>query len=224
MSRPAPDQPAPERSIDVVLVDDHTLVRQGLRSLLEREPDVRVVGEAGTPAAAMEVVASNRSALVLLDLKPSGVPGPVGLDLCEQLVAAFPDLAVLVLTTSLDDGAVVGALRRGARGYVVKEGDVSELLRAVRTVASGKNAFDPKGAAARALRPSAPSTIVGRALTTRELEVLRLLARGKSNGEIGRTLFISQTTAKFHVANIMRKLEVGQRAAAVYVASKMGAL
>lgn len=211
-------------TIDIVLVDDHAVVRQGLRSVLEREPDVRVVGEAGSPSSAMEVVAATRPSLVLLDLKLSGSPGLAGLDLCEALVSAHPGLAVLVLTTTLDDSIVVAALRRGARGYVVKEVDTSELVRAIRTVHSGQNAFDPKSASAMVRGLSAPPAAGAHSLTAREMEVLRLLARGMSNGEIGKALFISQTTAKFHVANIMRKLDVGHRAEAVYVASKMGAL
>ena len=212
------------RTIDLVLVDDHAVVRQGLRSVLEREPDLRVVGEAGTAADAMEVVAAAEPSLVLLDLKLSGAPGLAGLDVCEQLVAAHPGLAVLILTTTLDDSVVAESLRRGARGYVVKEVDTSELVRAIRTVHSGQNAFDPKSASAMVRGLSSRPATGAHALTARELEVLRLLARGLSNGEIGKALFISQTTAKFHVANIMRKLEVRHRAEAVYVASKMGAL
>ena len=210
--------------IELVLVDDHAVVRQGLRSVLEREPDLRVVGEAATPEAAMQVVESTRPALVLLDLKLSGAPGLAGLDLCEALVHAHPQLAVLVLTTTLDDSIVAAALRRGARGYVVKEVDTSELVRAIRTVHAGQNAFDPKSASAMVRGLSANPSEGPQALTAREREVLRLLARGMSNGQIGKALFISHTTAKFHVANIMRKLEVGHRAEAVYVASKMGAL
>nr|WP_304049594.1 response regulator transcription factor [Jatrophihabitans endophyticus] len=210
--------------IELVLVDDHAVVRQGLRSVLEREPDLRVVGEAATPEAAMEVVESTKPALVLLDLKLSGAPGLAGLDLCEALVHAHPQLAVLVLTTTLDDSIVAAALRRGARGYVVKEVDTSELVRAIRTVHAGQNAFDPKSASAMVRGLSANPSEGPQALTAREREVLRLLARGMSNGQIGKALFISHTTAKFHVANIMRKLEVGHRAEAVYVASKMGAL
>ncbi len=211
-------------TIDLVLVDDHAVVRQGLSSVLEREPDVRVVGEAGTPDEAMTVVAATNPSLVLLDLKLSGSPGLAGLDLCGRLTSTHPGLAVLVLTTTLEDNVVVAALRRGARGYVVKEVDTSELLRAIRSVHAGQNAFDPQSASAMVRGLSATPTGGGRSLTAREIDVLRLLARGMSNRDIGRALFISETTAKFHVANIMRKLEVRRRAEAVYVASKMGAV
>ena len=221
---PAPRTRPGDEVVELVLVDDHAIVRQGLRSVLEREHDLRVVGEASTPDEAMAVVSATSPTLVLLDLKLSGAPGLAGLDLCEALVRAHPGLAVLVLTTTLDDSIVATAVRRGARGYVVKEVDTSELVRAIRAVHAGHTAFDPKSASAMKRGLSADTGPGPQALTARETEVLRLLARGLSNGEIGKALFISQTTAKFHVANIMRKLEVGHRAEAVYVASKMGAL
>ncbi len=209
--------------IDIVLVDDHAVVRQGLRSVLEREPDIRVVGEAGTAAQALTVVAAARPSLVLLDLKLSPAAGLEGLDVCGRLTAAHPDIRVLVLTTAVDDSLVVSALRKGARGYVVKEVDTSELLRAIRTVHAGENAFDPRSASAMVRGLNAGPRALGvDALTAREVEVVQLLARGMSNSDIGRELFISAATAKFHVANIMRKLQVSRRAEAVYVASKMG--
>ena len=211
-------------SIDLVLVDDHAVVRQGLRSVLEREPDIRVVGEAGAPDEAMAVVAAAAPSLVLLDLKLSSAPGLEGLDLCARLTRAHPGLAVLVLTTTLEDSVVVTALRNGARGYVVKEVDTTELLRAIRAVDQGENAFDPRTSSAMVRGLSAPAPAVDRSLTARETEVLRLVARGLSNREIARTLFIAETTAKFHVTNVLRKLEVSRRSEAVYVASEMGVL
>ena len=218
------DPPAGAGLIELVLVDDHAVVREGLRSVLEREPDIRVVGEAAGPADAMRVVAAARPSLVLLDLKLSSAPGLEGLDLCARLTGAPPGLAVLVLTPTLEDHLVVTALQNGARGYVVKEVDTTELLRAIRAVHQGENAFDPRTSSAMVRGLSAPVASRDRALTDRETEVLRLLARGLSNREIGRALFIAETTAKFHVANIMRKLEVRRRSEAVYVASEMGAL
>lgn len=209
--------------IDIVLVDDHAVVRQGLRSVLEREPDIRVVGEAGTAEQALAVVAATAPSLVLLDLKLSPSAGLEGLDVCGRLTATHPDTRVLVLTTTVDDSLVVSALRKGACGYVVKEVDTSELLRAIRTVHAGENAFDPRSASAMVRGLNAGPRAVGvDALTHREVEVVQLLARGMSNSDIGRELFISAATAKFHVANIMRKLQVTRRAEAVYVASKMG--
>jgi DNA-binding NarL/FixJ family response regulator len=210
--------------IELVLVDDHAVVRQGLRSVLERAPDVRVVGEAGTPGEAMKVVADTGPSLVLLDLKLSSALDLEGLDLCAQMVVAHPGLAVLVLTTTLEDNVVVTALRNGAKGCVVKDVDTSELLRAIRAVHQGENALDPRSSSAmvRGLTSGPPAG--EQALTAREIEVLRLLARGLSNRDIARTLFIAESTVKFHVANIMRKLGVGRRSEAVYVASQMGAI
>lgn len=220
----APAIPLVKPMIRLVLVDDHAIVRQGLRSVLEREPDVEVVGDAGDPETAMAVVATSRPSLVLLDLKLSPSAELAGLELCSRLTAAYPQVAVLVLTTVLDDNLVITAIQNGARGYVVKEVDTSELLRAVRAVSNGENAFDPRSASAmvRGLKASPASTV--RQLTAREMDVLRLLARGLSNRDIGKQLYISDTTAKFHVGNIMRKLEVTRRAEAVYVASKLGAI
>jgi two-component system response regulator DevR len=210
--------------IELVLVDDHAVVRQGLRSVLERAPDVRVVGEAATPDEAMRVVADTKPSLVLLDLKLSSGPGLEGLDLCARLTEAYPALAVLVLTTTLEDQLVVTALRNGAKGYVVKEVDTSELLRAIRAVDQGENAFDPRSSSAMVRGLTASPGPGEMPLTARELEVLRLLAHGLSNREISQRLFIAETTVKFHVTNVMRKLEVTRRSEAVYVASQLGAI
>lgn len=209
--------------LTLVLVDDHAVVRQGLRSVLEREPDLRVVGDAGDPVTAMAVITQTRPDIVLLDLKLSPAPEMAGLGLCATITATQPGVAVLVLTTAIDDQLVMQAIRSGARGYVVKEVDTSELVQAIRAVSRGESAFDSRSAAAMVRGINAkPSE--GRALTGREHDVLALLARGMSNRDIGRQLFISETTAKFHVGNIMRKLEVSRRAEAVYVASKRGVI
>lgn len=209
-------------TIDIVLVDDHAIVRQGLRSVLEREADLRVVGEAGSAAQTLGVVATARPGVVLLDLRLSPSSDTEGIDLCARLVAAHPGLAVLVLTTVIDDHLVLEAIHKGARGYVVKEVDTSELVRAIRAVSRGESAFDSRSAAAMVRGINAETAGENRQLTEREHDVLRLLARGLSNRAIGKQLFISETTAKFHVCNIMRKLQVTRRAEAVYVASKEG--
>lgn len=211
-------------AIDVLLVDDHAIVRRGLRSILEREPGLRVVAEAATAAEALVMVNSARPRIVLLDLKLSSSSDSEGLDLCAELTARHPDALILVLTTFLDDQLVMQAIRAGARGYVVKDVDTSALVRAIRDVASGGSAFDARSAAAMIRGVNAPVANEETELTTRELEVLRLLARGLSNRVIGEQLFISDTTAKFHVGNILRKLGVSRRAEAVYEASKLGLL
>jgi two-component system, NarL family, response regulator DevR len=210
--------------VGVMLVDDHAIVRQGLRSILEREDDLQVVAEASTAAEAMTVVGSANPQIVLLDLKLSTYSETEGLELCADLVANYPDVGVLVLTTFLDEDLVLQAVRAGARGYVVKDVDTSGLVRAIRDVSRGESAFDARSAAAMVRGLNAKPAEQDSHLTPRECEVLRLLARGMSNRDIGAELYISETTAKFHVGNILRKLGVSRRAEAVYEASKMGVI
>jgi two-component system, NarL family, response regulator DevR len=213
--------PTATNTIRLAIVDDHAILRQGLRSVLEREQDLVVVGEASTEPEAETMVASARPDVVLLDLKLSAGSEFEGLSLCTKLSSAHPGIGLLVLTTFLDEDLVVRAVHAGARGYVVKDVDTTELVRAIRAISSGQSAFDSRSAAA-VVRSMNGRTEPRQQLTERELEVLRLLATGMSNNKIGEKLYISATTAKFHVSNIMRKLEVGRRAEAVYAASKRG--
>ncbi|MBT0772786.1 response regulator transcription factor [Kineosporia sp. J2-2] len=210
--------------IRIVLVDDHAVVRQGLRAVLEREHDLRVVGEASSAAGVRAVVERSRPDVVLLDLKLSATSDTEGLAVCAALTARFPGLGVLVLTTLLDDRLVLSAIQHGARGYLLKDVDTAELVRAIRAVGRGDSALDARSTAAmvRSLSPGADPARPR--LTERETEVLRLLAQGYSNRAIGSRLYISETTVKFHVSNLMRKLDVSRRAEAVYTASKLGYL
>lgn len=218
---PAARTPHEPAQVRIVLVDDHAILRQGLRSVLERERDLQVVGEASSADEALAVVARARPTIVLLDLKLSAGADSEGLQVCRRLAGAHPEVGVLVLTTFLDDRLVVEAVHAGARGYVIKDVDTTELTRAIRAVSRGESAFDSRSASAvvRSLNGEQPG---GGRLTERELEVLRLLARGQSNRAIGKELFISETTVKFHVGKIMRKLDVSRRAEAVFAASKAG--
>jgi two-component system, NarL family, response regulator DevR len=200
--------------VTIVLVDDHAIV--------ERHPQMSVVGEAATSEEAMRVVSQTRPRIVLLDLKLSTTSDTEGLDLCKQLTSTYPGTAVLVLTTLMDDQLVVRAIRSGASGYVVKDVDTRELVNAIQAVSQGESAFDSRSAAAMVRSLNARSPLESKQLTEREREVLSLLARGLSNRDIGKRLYISETTAKFHVGNIIRKLGVTRRAEAVYAASKMG--
>jgi len=209
------------RAIRLILVDDHAILREGLRSVLEREDDLVVVGEASSEPEAEAVVRATHPDVVLLDLKLSASSDFEGLSLCAKLSAAHPGIGLLVLTTFLDEDLVVRAVHAGARGYVVKDVDTTELVRAIRAISAGESAFDARSAAA-VVRSLSGRTAPRQQLTDREIEVLRLLAAGLSNNKIGEKLFISATTAKFHVSNIMRKLEVSRRAEAVYAASKRG--
>lgn len=207
--------------IRLVLVDDHAILRQGLRSVLERERDLVVVGEASSETEAEAVVGALSPDVVIMDLKLSAGSDYEGLSLCAKLSGLHPDMGLLVLTTFLDEDLVVRAVHAGARGYVVKDVDTTELVRAIRAVSAGQSAFDSRSAAA-VVRSLSGRGTPHHQLTDREIEVLRLLAAGLSNNKIGEKLYISATTAKFHVSNIMRKLEVSRRAEAVYAASKRG--
>ena len=209
--------------IKVGIVDDHSLVRQGLRAMLDREPDLRVVGDAGAEQSAITMVAQAKPDVVLMDLKLTADGGCEGLDLCAKVAGRFPESRILVLTTFADEWLVREAIRQGAKGYVAKDVDLTELIRAIRAVHRGESAFDSRSASAVVswLRrePDAEATAQ---ITPREREILAMLARGLSNVAIGKRLYISDTTVKFHVTNLMHKLGARRRAEAVYAASKLG--
>ncbi|MGP7999851.1 MAG: MadR family response regulator transcription factor [Streptosporangiaceae bacterium] len=217
---PAGKRPDGGAPVTIVLIDDHAILRQGLRSLLEREPDLEVVGEASSAGEALAVVQRARPMIVLLDMKLSPASDDDGLALCAQLTRQYPGLGVLVLSTFVDDALVVSAIQHGACGYVVKDVDTQELVRAIRLVAQNGSAFDSRSAAAMMRSIHAPQA--RSPLTERELSVLRLVANGLSNRGIAAELYLSETTVKFHVRNIMRKLDAASRAEAVYRATKSG--
>jgi len=209
--------------IKVGIVDDHSIMRQGLRAMLDREPDLRVVGDADGERTAITMVAQASPDVVLMDLKLTIDGGCEGLDLCAKVADRFPESRILVLTTFADEWLVREAIRQGAKGYVVKDVDLTELIRAIRAVYRGESAFDSRSASAVVswLRrePDAEATAQ---ITPREREILGMLARGLSNVAIGKRLYISDTTVKFHVTNLMHKLGARRRAEAVYAASKLG--
>lgn len=208
--------------IRVGIVDDHAILRQGLRAMLDRAPDVRVVGEADSVPAAMSMVAETRPDVVLLDLRLSARGDCEGLDACGRIAERLPAARVLVLTTFADDWLVLQAIKHGAAGYVVKDIDVAELLRAIRSVSRGGSAFDGHSATAVVRWLHGSQDGASAEITQREREILAMLAQGLSNVAIGQRLYISSATVKFHVANLLRKLGAKRRAEAVYAASKMG--
>lgn len=218
MKRPAA---APIR---ILVVDDHTIVRQGLRSILELEPDFTVVGEAADTAAAIADTARLRPDVVLLDLKLSDSAPAEGLDVCATLRDQQPAVRIVVLTTFLDQKLLVGALQRGASGYVLKDVDAVELARIIRTVHRGESGFDGRSArlVVRSLtgQPAAPA----RLLSERELEVVRLVARGATNVQAARDLFVSESTVKYHLRLAMRKIGAKDRTELVYRAGAQGLL
>ena len=202
-----------DEHIAVYLVDDHEMVRSGVKLMLTHYADLEIVGEAGTGGDALKGIAVARPHVVLLDLQLPDVPG---LEVLARLVDLPDAPAVLVLTVHDDDDLVVGAARAGARGYVLKHTSHEELAQAIRSVAAGGHYFgtDVVGALVDRDRRSAERPD----LTERELDVLRLLAAGLSNREIGRRLYLSPETVKTHLGNIYRKLEVDGRTQAALVA------
>ena len=209
--------------IRVVIVDDHTIVREGLKSILELESDIAVVGQAGRPEEALHAVAAKSPDVVLLDLK-LGEDGPaIGLGLCSDIVGRFPQVGVVVLTTFHDQTLVLGALRRGARAYVLKDVDVVDLVKIIRAVRRGESGFDTRSAAL-VVRSLVQAGQAEPNLTKREIEIIRLLAQGFTNREIGNVALISESTVKFHLRSIMAKLAVHHRAEVVYAAAKLGHL
>jgi two-component system response regulator DevR len=201
----------------VMLVDDHAIVRRGLRSILELEPDIQVVAEAANHDEALRSLERVEPDVILLDLQLSTERDAEGLELCSQVLRRRPGAQVIILSTFLDENLLNQALRRGAKAYVLKEVDVVELVRIIRAVSRGESSFDGRSAALiRALvtQDGAPP------LTDREREVVALLSRGLTNREIGTAMFVSESTAKFHVRNVMRKLGVRRRAEVAYAAGR----
>lgn len=211
---------APETQIRVMLVDDHAIVRQGLRSILERDAQIKVIAEASSGGECLALMDRATPDVLLLDLKLSTSSDTEGLELAHEIASRHPAVAILVLTTFLNEELVMQAVQAGAKGYVVKDVDTDALMRAIHDVSRGESAFDARSAAAMVRGMQTPAQEAKPGLSPRELEVLRHLARGLSNKEIGKRLYVGETTAKFHVGNILRKLDVSSRAEAVYEASK----
>ncbi|TSD58397.1 response regulator [Aeromicrobium piscarium] len=197
--------------ISIVLVDDHPVVRDGLRGMLESAGDLAVVGEASDGPAAVELVARTDPDVVLMDLR---MPGGSGVDAITELTRRRIRGHVLVLTTYDTDRDIMAALEAGATGYLLKDARREELFAGVRATARGESVLSPSVATRVVSRVRADTT----ELSDREGEVLRLVARGRSNREIARTLFVSEATVKTHLTHVYEKLGVGDRAAAVAVA------
>ncbi|GAB3192134.1 response regulator transcription factor [Geodermatophilus arenarius] len=208
-------------TVRVVLADDHPMYRYGLRSVLDAAPEVEVVGEAADGAELLALVARTAPDVVLTDLAMPRLPGIAAID---ELTRRRPGLGVLVLTMHEDDASLFGALRAGARGYLLKGADAGEIVRAVLAVADGDAVYG--GAVARrvadALTGTAPRAPAFPELTGREREVLELLAAGLPTGQIARRLALSDKTVRNHVSAVLTKLQVPDRAAAVARARDAG--
>jgi two-component system, NarL family, response regulator DevR len=206
----------------VMLVDDHAIVRRGLRSILELEPDISVVAEAGERDEALRLLDRVEPDVILLDLKLSAEHDTEGLELCSEIIARRSDSRVVVLSTFLDENLLNQALRRGAKAYVLKDVDLVELVRIIRAVSRGESGFDGRSAEMMRALVAHGGDGLECGLTAREREVIGLLAHGLTNREIGARMFVSESTAKFHVHNVMRKLGVRRRAEVAYAAGKLG--
>lgn len=209
--------------IRIVLADDHVMVRQGIRQFLEEAGDVEVVAEAGDGAEAVRAVEAHQPDVAVLDIR---MPGVTGVEATRQIKARFPQVRVLVLTAYDDDPYVFALLQAGADGYVLKTASGDELVRAVRTVHGGRTALSPE-IAAKVVRQATSGRPEGAAdqvepLTDREIEVLRLAARGLTNRAIGHELGISHRTVQGHLDSIYGKLGAHSRTEAVTEALKRG--
>jgi DNA-binding NarL/FixJ family response regulator len=225
--------------IRVLLVDDQKLVRQGIRLLLEIEPDIQVVGQAANGLEAIQQVEALHPEVVLMDIR---MPEMDGVTATRQISARFPEVGVIILTTFEDDEIVFDGLKAGARGYLLKDISSEEMAEAVRKVAAGGALIQPSitrkvlaefsrlASAKYSLpadkieSPSPPPIHLAEPLTEREMEVLQAIAGGLSNREIAERLVITEGTVKNHVSNLITKLEVRDRTQAVLKAQELGLL
>lgn len=204
--------------IRLLLADDHAIVRAGLRALLESESDIEVVGEAGTAEEAIAFCATTPVDLVLMDLRFG--PGKTGVH-ATRAVCALPNPPHVLVVTNYDtDADILSAVEAGASGYLLKDTPPVELLSAVRAAASGDSVLSPAIASKLMTRVRKPET----SLSPREIEVLKLVAAGRSNREIGKELFLSETTVKSHLVHIFGKLGVKSRTSAVARARELGSI
>lgn len=204
-------------AVQILIVDDHSVVRQGLRMFLSLDPDLEVVGEASNGAEGVRLACEIQPDVVLMDLL---MPVMDGVTATKAIRQQCPDVEVIALTSVLEDAAVFGAIRSGAIGYLLKDTEADELCRAIKAAAAGQVQLSPQ-AAARLMRevrvPESPET-----LTYREKEVLQLVAQGMANKEIAQELGIGEKTVKTHVSNIFSKLGVLSRTQAALHAIQTG--
>jgi two-component system, NarL family, response regulator LiaR len=209
-----------ESPIRVLIVDDHGVVREGLRAYLELEPDIQVVGEARDGSEGVRRALELQPDVVLMDLV---MPNMDGVDATSRIKQARPETHVIILTSFLDDERVVPAIKAGATSYLMKDVAASDLARAIRGAQAGQAQLHPEVARRLMQQVTAPrKPEAGAALTDREREVLRLLAEGRSNKEIARALVVSERTVKGHVSNILGKLGLQDRTQAALYAVRHG--
>lgn len=199
----------------ILLVDDHEVVRLGLKSLLERHPQFDIIGEASSAREALEQVANNHPDVVVMDIR---LPGTSGIEACEEITSRFPETRVLMLTSYAEDEMLFSAIRAGASGYVLKQIGGDELVRALEAVARGEALLDPAVTqrvfqeVRRAVKEEEASAFAH--LSQQEKHVLLLVSEGKTNREIAKALFLGEGTVRNYVSSILSKLGVSNRAEA----------
>jgi DNA-binding NarL/FixJ family response regulator len=207
-------------TIRVFLLDDHEIVRRGVRDLLDTEPGITVIGEAGTATAALARIPALKPDVAVLDIR---LPDGDGVTVCRDLRSKMPQLACLMLTSYSDDEALVEAIMAGAAGYVLKQIRGTDLVGAIRTIASGQSLLDPQAAATvmRRLRDQATATDPLAALTDQERRILALIGEGLTNRQIGDRLFLAEKTVKNYVSALFAKLGMQRRAQAAAYAARI---
>jgi DNA-binding NarL/FixJ family response regulator len=208
--------------IRVLIADDHPVFRDGLRALVESAPDLDLAGEATTGTQAVELAASGKPAVILMDLS---MPELSGIEATRRIIEADPGVGILIVTMSEDDESLFAAMRAGARGYIPKDAERGQILSAIRATALGEAVFGASIARRVAdffAAPRSPAAEPFPGLTERENEILELIAQGRSNGEIAARLAIAPKTVRNHVANVFNKLQVADRSQAIVRAREAG--
>ncbi|GGL94002.1 DNA-binding response regulator [Streptomyces fumigatiscleroticus] len=216
------EQPGAGDPIRVFLLDDHEVVRRGVHDLLDDEPDITVVGEAGTVEQALVRVPALRPQVAVLDVR---LPDGDGVSVCRELRSRMPELACLMLTSFDDEEALLDSIMAGASGYVLKQIQGSDLVSAVRTVAAGQSLLDPSATARlmarlRGDQVKEPEPEVLPGLTEREREILALIGEGLTNRQIGQRLYLAEKTVKNHISRLLAKLGVERRIQAAVIATQ----
>ena len=208
------------RTIGVFLLDDHEIVRLGVRELLEAEPGIEVVGEAGTAASALARIPALRPDVAILDVR---LPDGNGVSVCRDIRSSMPEVACLMLTSFGDDEALFDAIMAGAAGYVLKQIRGTDLVGAVRTVASGESMLDPEAASRvmRRMRDQAQRADPLAALTPQERKILELIGEGLTNRQIGERMYLAEKTVKNYVSGLFVKLGMERRTQAAAYAARM---
>ena len=210
----------PTEPIRIVLLDDHEVVRQGLRALLETVPDMEVVGEFGTATDAKARIPALKPHVAVLDGR---LPDGTGIEVCREIRSVDPSIGVLIVTSYDDDDALFAAIMAGAAGYILKQVRGHDLIEAIRLVASGSSLIDP-GLTARVLdriRTGSPQAPEFADLTEQELKILRHIEQGLTNRQIGEQMFLAEKTVKNYVSTILSKLGLERRTQAAVLASKL---